>query len=629
MAHILYQGNDPVISRAANEFIRVLSAMGSPENAGEGEIKLGIFPEFGLTPKSENTLYDDEFAISLKNGSGYIAGSNPRSVLIAVYRYLELCGARWVRPGENGEYLPKITSLPKTVEMREAAAHRHRGICIEGAVGYGQIVELLDFMPKVGMNSYYIQFRDAFIFFDRFYSHRDSTVKQPEPFSYEDALALVAKVRTVAKERGLLLQAVGHGWTCEPFGVANHGWDPVKPEDIPDSYRAVCAEVKGVRDVWRGMPLATSLCYSNPEVRRTMVEDVVKYLKDTPEVDVLHFWLSDWPNNTCECEECRKYPPADFYMMMLNEIDERLTEEGIDARIVFLIYYDTMFTPVKERLKNKDRFILMFAPISRSFARSFPNGFAVKETPPFKINSFTSPSSVDENLAFLYKWEQVFDGDSFDFDYHLMWDNMLDAGGEAIARVLHGDIQNYDALGLHGLISCQLQRNSFPTSLSMTVIGRNLWDPSLPFEDIRRSLYEGGFGADAAKEVGDYLAKLSHCFDVGALRHQKDMPREELADLLREAVETFKEFAPRITAYKEKATDPCHRHSLRMLEIHTEIYRLYAEALVAMIGEHNLDKFRALQKEAAQVAWEHEDEVLSSLDCYYFNDITKTRVWFE
>ena len=387
---ILLQTEDAVILRARDELIRVLRAMGTDKLAGE--ITLDLFPAFDLTPVKPNTRLDDEFAIEIHGGCGYIAGVNARSVLIAVYRYLEMCGARWVRPGKNGEYLPKVDALPTEISVREAASKRHRGICIEGAVSYEHVIELLDFMPKIGMNSYYIQFRDAFIFFDRYYSHRDSTVKSPEPFSYEDALRMVADVRREAKARGLILQAVGHGWTCEPFGVANHGWDPVKPEDIPDSYREICAEVKGKRDVWRGMPLATSLCYSRPDVRRRMVEDVVQYLKDTPEVDVLHFWLSDWPNNTCECEECRKLPPADFYVMMLNEIDEALTREGIDARIVFLIYYDTMFTPVRERLKNKDRFILMFAPISRSFASSFPDGFAVKETPPFKIN--TGPRAV-------------------------------------------------------------------------------------------------------------------------------------------------------------------------------------------------------------------------------------------
>ena len=53
--------------------------------------------------------------------------------------------------------------------------------------------------------------------------------------------------------------------------------------------------------------------------------------------------------------------------MLLNEIDERLTALGLDTRLAFLIYFELLWPPVTQHLKNPDRFILMFAPITRTY----------------------------------------------------------------------------------------------------------------------------------------------------------------------------------------------------------------------------------------------------------------------
>lgn len=80
-------------------------------------------------------------------------------------------------------------------------------------------------------------------------------------------------------------------------------------------------------------------------------------------VDYLHVWLADGLRNHCECEECRKARPSDYYLMIMNEIDERLNEAGLSTRIVFIAYFDTMFPPeyvkihmqyVYQNLKKED-----------------------------------------------------------------------------------------------------------------------------------------------------------------------------------------------------------------------------------------------------------------------------------
>ncbi|MBQ8175079.1 MAG: DUF4838 domain-containing protein [Clostridia bacterium] len=620
MIRIVCLFENPTVQLAARELDRYLTAMGYQ---GEWELQLGSYAEFGLEAVGTDPTLDDEFAIEFHGGRGYIAGSNPRSILFGAYRFLEVCGARWVRPGKDGNYLQQISCLPENISIKTEAKKRFRAICIEGTVGVEHVLDLIEWMPKVGFNGYYTQFRDGFIFFDRWYSHRGSPVKKPEPFSVETSYEYVARIQAATKERGLMLHAVGHGWTCEPFGVANHGWDEVKAEDIPDSYREVCALVDGKRDVWMGMPLATQLCYSRPDVQTAMVESVVDYLKQNPMTDILHFWLGDYFNNTCECEECRKYPPADYYVRILNQLDARLMEEKIDARVVFLIYYDLLPPPIKERLENPDRFILMFAPITRNYKESFPHGFAVKEAPAYKLNKLDLPSSVDENLAYLWQWEQLFSGDTFVFDYHLMWDHLFDAGGEKISRVLYDDIRNYDSLGLGGLVSCQLQRNAFPTSLAMTTMGRTLWDTDVDFDTLRRDLYAATYGKEHAEAVGKYLATLSRCFDTGAIRFKMPLPEGQLEILLREAVAAIDTFVPTIKANRN-ACDPCHKKSWELLDIHARIYKNVALSLLAKL-EKQEEKAKQIMDEACRIAWKEEDSLSDVLDCHFFDDVMHKR----
>src|SRR5690349_10214486 len=216
------------------------------------------------TADQADARFDDAISIATEAGNGIICGSNPRSVLLAVYRYLHVLGCRWVRPGADGEFIPAVDLAQAGVHVAEAPSYRHRGICIEGAVSYEHVRDLIDWMPKVGLNAYFVQFREGFTFFDRWYSHMGHPTDQTSRFTVEQARALVGQVADEAKKRDMIYHAVGHGWTCEPFGIAGLGWE-YPPEPVPPEAVQYLALVKGKRELWEGIPLNTSLCYSNPE----------------------------------------------------------------------------------------------------------------------------------------------------------------------------------------------------------------------------------------------------------------------------------------------------------------------------------------------------------------------------
>ena len=449
---IIKLNNGPTLDFAADELAKYLDKMlVSNQNItiqaeavkdGEDEpfIQIGDFDQFGTVKYAsfksltdiENKEYDDAIYINVKEGNGIIAGINPRSVLLGVYRFLNEVGCRWIRPGTTGEYIPKVDIANLNSYIAEKPSYRHRGICIEGANSYENIRDIIDWAPKLGFNSYFFQFREAYTFFERWYSHRNNPHKQPEPFSVEQSREYVAMATEELKKRGMIQHAVGHGWTCEPLGIPGLDWES-RYYDLTPEVRNMLAEVNDKREIWKGVSLNTSLCYSNHRVRKLMNQAIVEYLEVHPDIAALHFWLADGSNNQCECQDCQKSIPSDFYVMMLNELDDMLTKKHIDTKIVFLIYVDLLWPPEQQRIKNPDRFIMMFAPISRSYNSAFDTDQLLPTVSNYQRNHCTFPSSVEGNLSFLIAWQHLFQGDSFDFDYHFMWDHYKDPGYYRIA----------------------------------------------------------------------------------------------------------------------------------------------------------------------------------------------------
>lgn len=565
-------------------------------------------------PPVANPKWDDAFAVDVEAGQGAILGSNPRSVLIGVYNLLTAAGCRWVRPGTDGEVIPQCDISALSLHKSEAASYRHRGICIEGACSYENVADMIDWAPKVGYNSYFTQFRESYTFFERWYSHRGNPNRSPEPFTVEMARDFLHRAQNEIAKRGLVYHAVGHGWTCEPLGIAGLGWDSQEYQ-LPPETQALLAEVNGVRAIWRGVPLNTNLCYSNARVRRLINESIADYAAANPVVDVLHFWLADDSNNQCECEQCRQAPPSDFYVQMLNELDELLTARNISTRVVFLIYVDLLWPPEKQKLVNQDRFILMFAPITRSYSQPFTTSGVLPSLPAYTRNKNKFPANVAENVAFLRSWQQGFTGDSFDFDYHLMWDHFNDPSYTSTARILGEDVKRLKAIGLNGYMSCQLQRIFFPTSLPMVVLGLTLWNDSLELQVISDDYYLSAYGADGA-HVSEYLAELSKLFCPPYLRGEKPVVDAEVAARLAKINEHIRSFLPVIQSHLQTGSGAQAR-SWEYLALHAEYCHKLALALLAR-ANGGQEAAKAGWQSVVQYVWANESVLQPVFDVFLF-----------
>ena len=516
-------GTHPTVAFAVGELVRTIKRM-DPElmisvlqadtvvQALKRVIWVGMDASFASSvPAVQDPLLDDAISISIHGHEGFVTGSNPRSVLIASYRLLRELGCAWVRPGSEGERIPAREIESIDVSVAEKASSRHRGVCIEGSNAYENIFDMIDFLPKVGMNAYFFQFMAPYTFFARWYHHEQNPHIAPQPFTREDALAMTRQLEAEMAKRGILNHKAGHGWTCEPFGIEGNEWSPTEVQ-LAEEQTAVLAEVNGKRELWGGIPLNTNLCYSNPDVRSRMTDAIVDYCRTNPQVDLLHFWLADGSNNHCECEKCREQRPSDWYVTLLNELDAKMTQAGLDTKIVFLIYVDLLWAPETATIEHPERFVLMFAPITRLYGEHYGDCLTFDGAlAPYDRNHLTMPKSLSENLARLRDWQKVFHGDSFAYDYHLMWAHVNDPGYERCARNLFDDMRDLSSIGLNGMVSCQVQRCFFPTALPFIGMAAALWNADSDFEEVADHWYRDAFG-ERGGEVRHCLKTISDQF---------------------------------------------------------------------------------------------------------------------
>lgn len=506
-----------VVDYAAQELKKYLRMM-MPEG---GDIKiaynpdakdgfrLGLMQDFGLdVSDAEDTVLDDIIYMDCDENGGIIAGDNPRSVLLSVYEYLRRNGCRWFLPGVDGEYIPMQDIKP--VKYRHKPSCRYRGWCSEGAQFQQNILEAIELMPKLGMNVFMIQFVNPSVFYNRYYNHTVNKENRiAEPIFPTQSLQWKRQCEVELARRGLQLHDIGHGFNYLPFGINIMTGKTIEEKEasLTAEQRSILAEIGGERKLFKGSAANTNFCMSNAEARAKVADFIVDFSSNHGNIDYLHVWLADGSNNHCECAECQKKTPSDWYVMLLNEIDEKLAKAGLDTRIVFISYVDTTWAPTCESIKNPDRFILLFAPIFRCYAYSIPGGRGESTAVPYNRNKNVFPDSLGASLDYLDEWKKVWKGPNVAFEYHFWRHQCYDLSGLMQARLLNEEVKLYKENDVNGIIQCGTQRTFFPTGISFYSYARTLFDTSLTYEEIEEDYFSCCFGENW-KYYRDYLAKL-------------------------------------------------------------------------------------------------------------------------
>ncbi len=483
--------------------------------AAKSGLRLGLMSDFGLdTSEAEDLTLDDILHIDTDGENGIIAGSNARSVLLSVYRYLRENGCRWLFPGIDGEYIPMQDVKP--TKYHKMADCRYRGQCNEGAEFQPNMMEIIDFQPKIGMNVFMIEFDNPKAYYDFYYnSNHNKESRPPEPITATTAKQWKRQCEAELSKRSLQFHDMGHGWTAEPFGISSsNGWAYEPDNPVPENMRQYLAEVKGVRELWDGIALNTQFCMSNPEARSIVAKYIAEYAYKHQNVDYLHVWLADGTSNHCECEKCREKTPSDWYVMLLNEIDERLSEKNLATRIVFICYTDTTWAPTVERIHNTKRFSFLLAAITRTYTKCVPQVLPRIGLRPFVLNLEDSfPKTVEEYILHAQSWKRAADVPTMVYEYHFWLHQYRDPGSMSFAKLIHDDVKGYYKHGFNGLIQDGSQRSFFPTGYHFLTYAETLFDTKVDLEQIKRDYFTHAFG-EIADDVIAYLTEISDAFDM-------------------------------------------------------------------------------------------------------------------
>jgi len=579
----------PTVDFAAEELKKYLRMM-MPENgditisyapdAKEG-FRLGLMSDFGIdTSEAEDIELDDILHIDTDAEGGIIAGSNPRSVLLAVYRYLRENGCFWLFPGVDGELIPTHEVYP--VKYHKMAECRYRGQCNEGAEFQQNMLDVIDFQPKIGMNVFMLEFDNPRVYYNLYYnSVYNRANRAPEPIEKATVKQWKRQCECEIAKRGLQFHDMGHGWTAEPFGISSiNGWLR-EDVDVPDETRELLAMLGGKRDLFNGMAINTQFCMSNAAARTIVAKYIVNYAKMHQNVDYLHVWLADASHNHCECDACREKTPSDWYVILLNEIDERLTAEKLNTRVVFICYTDTTWAPVVEKLNNKNRFSFMLAAITRTYTTCVPKVLPEVALKPFELNKTPFPETVEEYIHHYKEWKRVGDCPSMVYEYHFWLHQYRDPGAMRFSRLLHDDVKGYRANGFDGLIQDGSQRSYFPNGLNFYTYATTLFDTQADYEEIKFDYLSHAYGEDW-REVERYLCDITEAFDPDYMMGKpgqngfyspENLPKLERVKAITEAFAPFLE-EHRVMPHRAQTV------AMRLLKRHMEFCNGLADVLI-------------------------------------------------
>ncbi len=601
----------------------------------DGEIKLGLLADFGLDSSDViDVACDDVVYIDIQNGSGIIAGSNIRSILLSVYAYLRAAGCAFIRPGDDGEIIPERDMSAFSYTYRKKADYPFRGECIEGAVGFEHIRDTVVWSPKVGMNMFMMEQIIPYNYMSRWYKHDANTVLQDENVSFEEVGEKVKEIELLIKKCGLQLHALGHGYLLEPYGI--HYKTINDKYELTEEAKQDIAIINGKRELYLGSPNFTHLCYSNPKIRKKLVDWLVGYMREKPYIDFLHIWLADCTNNQCECENCIDERVSDLYVKLLNEVDEEFTRLGIDTKIVFILYVDTLWAPLYEKIKNPDRFYMMTAIGGRDFTKPYDHTPYEGETPPYIKNKYNVEQSFPLRMRFIDDWKRAFDGRMLVFEYHMYVQQYNDPGFMKLSKLWLDDVKSLESFNIHGMMSDQTQRSFFPNGLPMSLYAAASFDKSIKFDDFCKDYFISAYGDDYSLAM-DYLNEISNLMgpdllqtkmnivdldsDLGSKKKISVKPwvanAKAQADF-RKVMKICDEFRS-VASEHVSEPNPTHSKSWKLLWYHTDFCSRYSGILLA----HSLgdtDKAKELLAGLIDAFSLIEKEISTEFDLFLFNN---------
>ncbi|MFH0930991.1 MAG: DUF4838 domain-containing protein [Candidatus Zixiibacteriota bacterium] len=283
---------------------------------------------------------EDGFSVQSLKKDILLTSNSDRGILYAVYSFLEYLGCRWFYPTQTEEIVPKRDSLTTgKLHWQEEPKLKYRGIVLEPMIlkDIDLILAHIDWMAK-----------NRFNVISTHPGKYGTDLWSTDILRWEDVQDAVLPQ---LKKRGIMLNMHSHNLFYflppEKYYVKHPDWYAVKGGKESWGYRLpsylkkkVGAKTKNLllslgnliryfqdpgeiifpyevaypEKVWPewltvngGLKIPSQICYTNKEALKEYTRNVLRYIKEHPEVDILGLWPADG-GQFCKCNNCEKDP---------------------------------------------------------------------------------------------------------------------------------------------------------------------------------------------------------------------------------------------------------------------------------------------------------------------------------
>jgi hypothetical protein len=454
--------------------------------------------DFGALRAQLSGQGDDGYLVRSLGKRLVLAGNSPRATLYAVYHFLEkYLGCGWCAPGDDTvprHDLVQVAALdeavgPPAFTMRQIILFPYGGQWLKK-----NNLPHADWLAKNRFN----------------WAHPAPN----GPDSWERNQSRQVFVPEV-KRRGLYLEVGGHTFNT---------WIP------SDKYAAAHPEYFAVKhdggrasdgtDVSRG-----GLCISNPDVVKTVADNMIRWLDENPEVDAVDLWHND-SDLYCRCPRCTppgtQETPAEVrytrsYVRFCNRVAELVGRRHPKTLINALAYAHTTACP-PDVGRLHDQVLLGLCLFPRPSQRTMR---------PLE----TSPQDLDQKLrAQLLTWPKVAEH-FYIYEYYTIGEKEK---RWSMVSMICEDLRYFKRLGIQGVSSDQWGPGWYP--LNMYAFAKLTWNPELTRDEIVSEFCAKYYGRSAGTMTAYWNALEEGLRESWTTRGPIDWRDQRRLDLAKKAL---------------------------------------------------------------------------------------------